>query len=119
MKRGNGADVVFEASGSPAAIPEGLRLVRTLGRYIIPGQYSNSGPVSIDPQLITFKAIKIVGSGQYKLRDIGAYVSFVKKHKDLQSKFAACVTHKFSVRQANEAVRTVSTGTAVKAVFVS
>ena len=118
LRRGNGADVVFEASGSPAAIPEGLNLVRTLGRYIVPGQYSNSGSVAIDPQLITFKAIKIIGSGQYKLADVGAYLAFLRKHRDLQRAFARCVTHRFPVAAANAALRTVSRGAAVKAVFV-
>lgn len=119
LRRGNGADVVFEASGSPKAIPEGLRLVRTLGRYIVPGQYSNSGAVSIEPQLITFKAVKIIGSGQYKMADIGAYLAFLKRHKDLQAKFARCITHRFPVRAAQEACRCAAEGRSVKAVLTA
>ena len=119
LGRGNGADVVFEASGSPKAVPEGLRLVRTLGRYIVPGQYSNSGPISIEPQMITFKAVKIIGSGQYKMADIGAYLAFLRRHKDLQAKFARCVTHRFSVRDANAACRCAAEGRSVKAVFAA
>jgi len=117
LHRGNGADVVFEASGAPSAIPEGLGLVRTLGRYVVPGQYSNSGTVAIAPQLITFKAIKIVGSGQYKLKDIAAYLRFLQKHADLQRQFARCITHRYAVKDANRACANASKGVSIKAVF--
>ena len=118
MGRGNGADVVFEASGSPKAVPEGLNLVRTLGRYIIPGQYSSSGEVAIKPELITFKAIKIIGSGQYKLSDIKTYLDFLKDNADLQAELKSLISHRFAVKDANAAIETVSGGKAVKAVFV-
>ncbi len=118
LGRANGADVVFEASGSPTAFPEGLRLVRTRGRYIVPGQYSNSGPVSIEPQMITFKAVRIVGSGQYTMQDIGAYLEFLRRRRDLQKVFARCVTHRFPVRRAQEACRCAAEGRAAKVVLV-
>jgi threonine dehydrogenase-like Zn-dependent dehydrogenase len=119
LGRGNGADVVFEASGAPSAIPEGMNLARTLGRYVVPGQYSASGTVAIQPELITFKALKIFGSGQYKLADIAAYLAFLRRYRDLQQRFAASISHRFAVDQANDAVAAVSSGKAVKAVFVS
>jgi len=115
--RGDGADVVFEASGSPSAIPEGLQLVRTLGRYIVPGQYSNSGGIEIQPQMITFKAIRIIGSGQYRVSDIRTYLRFLKRSTETQSKLAACITNRYAVSQANEACADASSGKAVKAVF--
>jgi len=46
---GRGADVVIEASGSPAAVPMGCRLARDGGRYIVVGQYSDNGPAEINP----------------------------------------------------------------------
>lgn len=117
LKRGNGADVVFEASGAPSAVPEGLNLVRTRGRYSIPGQYSDSGTIAIAPHLITFKAINIIGSGQYKAEDIVAYMNFLKKHKEVAKTVAACVTHTYPVSKANQAMKDVSNGKSVKAVF--
>ena len=118
LGRGNGADVVFEASGAPNAIPEGMNLLRTLGRYIVPGQYSSSGKVEIQPELITFKALKLIGSGQYKLTDIAEYLAFLRKYPELQKLFAASISHRFTVSQANEAVACASQGKAIKAVFV-
>jgi L-iditol 2-dehydrogenase len=46
-----GADVVFEATGSPHAIPEGLSLVRDGGQYVVVGQYADHGEVPINPHL--------------------------------------------------------------------
>ncbi len=116
-KRGDGADVVFEASGAPAAIPEGLGMVRTLGRYIVPGQYSASGSVAINPEQITFKALTIVGSSQYALADIKSYLAFLKANPRLHGPFAACITHRFKVDEAAKACADASAGRAVKAVF--
>lgn len=118
FKRGDGPDVVFEASGAPSAIAEGLGLVRTLGRYIVPGQYSASGQVAINPEIITFKAITVVGSSQYSVDDVNAYLAFLKKHKDLQAVFAKSITKKYKVKDADKALRETSAGCAVKAVFV-
>lgn len=117
LRRGNGADVVIEASGSPAAIPEGLGLLRTLGTYMIPGQYSSSGTATIAPELITFKALRMVGSGQYTFADIGTYLSFLRKHPDLQRLFAKCIDHRYAIAQANHAMDDGQHGRFVKGVF--
>jgi threonine dehydrogenase-like Zn-dependent dehydrogenase len=46
---GRGADVVIEASGSPAAVPEGLGMVRDAGTYVVVGQYTDAGEAAINP----------------------------------------------------------------------
>lgn len=117
LKRGDGADTVIEASGAPTALPEGLGLTRTLGQYLVPGQYSNSGGIEIAPQLVTFKALTIFGSAQYTLRDIRSYLSFLRRHKDLQGALASCITNRWAVSQANEACQAAAAGKSVKAVF--
>ncbi len=45
---GEGVDVVIEAAGSPAAIEEGLTLVRDGGRYVVAGHYTDAGPSSVN-----------------------------------------------------------------------
>ncbi len=118
LGRGDGADVVVEATGSPRAVPEGMRLVRTRGRYLVPGQYSLSGKVEIQPELITFKAMRIIGSGQYMLSDVGTYLEFLKANPGCQAIFSRCVTHRFTVERAADAVAAAASGAAVKAVLV-
>ncbi len=117
MNRGNGADVVFEASGAPSAIPEGLNLLRTRGRYLIPGQYSMSGKVEISPEQITFKALQLFGSGQYTMDDISTYLDFLKDNPEIAREFALCVTGKFQVCDANEAIAAAREGKGIKTVF--
>lgn len=89
---GLGADLVFEASGSPKAIPVGMSLLRNRGVYLVPGQYSDSGPVEIAPQLITFNALHIIGSSQYSISDVHAYVRFLEEHPALLPTVRALAT---------------------------
>src|SRR5450432_381494 len=46
---GRGADVVIEASGNPAAVPEGLEMLRDAGRYVVVGQYTDGGDTVVNP----------------------------------------------------------------------
>ena len=116
LKRGDGADVVMETSGSADAFPFGLTLLRTRGRYFVPGQYSDRGPVSIPPHMITFRALRILGSGQYTMADIGTYLGFLAEHPDLQTIFRKLVG-KYRVDEANRAMADAAAGNVVKAVF--
>lgn len=51
LTHGRGADVTIEATGVAAAVPEGMRLTRDAGRYIVVGQYTNAGEVTFNPHL--------------------------------------------------------------------
>ncbi|OGV57628.1 MAG: hypothetical protein A2X49_15990 [Lentisphaerae bacterium GWF2_52_8] len=118
LKRGDGADLVIETSGAPDAFPEGMELVRTRGRYLVPGQYSNSGGVSIQPQMITFRALRIIGSGQYTLADIGRYLEFLKLNPGIASIFSACVSS-YKLCDWKDAFAAAKEGRNIKAVFTS
>lgn len=116
--RGDGADVVFEASGAPSAIPDGMELLRTRGRYLIPGQYSASGAISINPERITFRALRLIGSGQYTMADISTYLDFLQEHPSVAERFADCITGRFSVSAVNEAMQAARSGKGIKNVFI-
>ena len=51
LTEGRGADVVIEAAGAPAAVPEGMKMCRDGGTYVIVGQYTDNGSVEINPHL--------------------------------------------------------------------
>ncbi len=116
MGRGDGADTVIETSGSPQAFPLGLSLLRTRGRYLVPGQYSDRGPVSIEPHLITFRALQVIGSGQYTMQDLKTYVDFLATHPELQPIFAQMLS-KYSLKEADKAFADAKAGKTIKAVF--
>lgn len=64
---GLGVDLCIKCSGAPAAFAQGIDVFRNRGVYLVPGQYSVSGGVEIQPQLIIFKALQIIGSSQYSM----------------------------------------------------
>lgn len=59
---GRGADLIIEATGVPAAVAEGLDMVRINGRYCIAGHYGDAGAVPLNPHLINRKQITITGA---------------------------------------------------------
>ncbi len=46
---GRGADVTIEATGSPGAVAEGMRLTRDAGTFVVAGQYTDAGDVTLNP----------------------------------------------------------------------
>jgi L-iditol 2-dehydrogenase len=60
---GFGADVVFECAGVPAAIPEGLDMLRRGGTFVEAGHYTDHGEVAINPfRHLVNKQITLVGA---------------------------------------------------------
>ncbi len=114
--RGDGADVVIETSGAVDAFAQGLELLRTRGRYFVPGQYSNRGPVAIEPQKITFRALQIIGSGQYTIKDIETYLKFLDSNKELQAIFSRMVST-YCVGDVDQAMKDAHDGKTIKAAF--
>lgn len=89
---GYGADVVFECTGFPKAIPEGIDMVRRGGTYIVAGHFTDAGPVTLNPfthlnrKNITLKGVwssekthfvrgrAVVESGQYPYAEVISHV---------------------------------------------
>ena len=114
---GLGVDLVIECSGVPAAIVQGMDILRNRGVYLVPGQYSASGGIEIQPQMITFKALHIIGSSQYSMCDVKDYLAFLQAHPALQKKIEPLAT-KFKVSEINEAIEYAKSGKNVKTVLV-
>lgn len=99
---GRGADLVFEFSGNPLAVDEGMRMARTAGRYVVVGQ-SRSEKVPLDPGLITKKNLRIQGNVS---ADIGHYwraLAFASKY-GRSLPFARMVTGRYGLQDINHAL---------------
>jgi threonine dehydrogenase-like Zn-dependent dehydrogenase len=59
---GRGADVVLECAGVPEAVAEGWEMARRGGTFLALGQYTDRGPVPLNPHVVTRKQLRIVGS---------------------------------------------------------
>jgi threonine dehydrogenase-like Zn-dependent dehydrogenase len=57
-----GADVVLECAGVPEAVAEGWEMTRRGGSFLALGQYTDRGPVPLNPHVITRKQLRILGS---------------------------------------------------------
>jgi len=114
---GLGADVVFEASGNPNAIPMGMNMLRNRGVYLVPGQYSNSGGITIQPQIITFKALHIIGSSQYSMVDVHEYVKFLEENPQLHETLAGLATC-YKIEDTNKAFEDAKARKNVKTLLV-
>jgi L-iditol 2-dehydrogenase len=114
---GRAADVAIEATGDPAAIPEGLDLVRDNGRYVVVGQYTDHGPIELNPHLqVNKKHVEIRGVWGVDYSHLHRAVLLLERYND-QFHWEKLITHRFGLGQANEALDAVRTGRAIKAVI--
>lgn len=114
---GLGVDLCIEASGAPRAVPQGMDILRNRGVYLVPGQYSNSGGIEVQPQLITFKALHIIGSSQYSVEDVEAYLRFLVAHPELHDTIRA-LGSTYPVARINEAIADAKSGENIKTLLV-
>jgi threonine dehydrogenase-like Zn-dependent dehydrogenase len=115
---GRGPDIVIEASGNPHAVPEGCALARDAGRYIIVGQYTDNGDISLNPHLdINKKQLEVQGCW-------GSDYSHVYRAMEIMARFesriqwASLISRRYTLDQVQEALLDVERGSVVKAVIV-
>lgn len=113
-----GPDVVIEASGSPQAVPEGCDLARDAGRYVIVGQYTDNGDVTINPhRQINKKHLEIRGCW-------GSDFSHVYRAMGLMSRFghridwSALISRRYGLDEVAQALLDVEEWRVVKAIIV-
>jgi len=113
---GRGADVTIECSGNPQAVAEGMRMTRDNGIYLVVGQYTDAGDISINPHLdINKKHIDIRGCWGFDYSHIYKAVTMLKRfQKDFPwNKF---ISRKYTLYETNEALKAVENFEVIKAV---
>ena len=112
---GRGADVIVEAAGTRGAAKEGLQLLRMGGTYLSTGYAQPVGSESIDFYAdVVRKNVTIKGVWVSDTSHTYKAMNLVINNKDLFSKM---VTHRFSLENANEALNSMYTKEALKAVL--
>jgi threonine dehydrogenase-like Zn-dependent dehydrogenase len=100
---GEGADVVIEAAGSAAAIPEGLDLARVGGRYVIAGHYTDVGDSSINAhQQINRKHLEVRGCWGSEARHFLRALSILERHPSIP--FRSIGGRRYALHQLNDAL---------------
>jgi len=104
---GYGADIVFECTGVPKALAEGLSMVRAAGTYVAAGHFTDAGDVSLNPfKHFTNKDINLFGvwgadlshwAGALPIIEAGAYP------------FAKVISHVLPLERVPDAMEALST----------
>jgi 5-exo-hydroxycamphor dehydrogenase len=115
---GRMADVVIEATGRIEAFDEGLALLGPEGKYLILGLYSGPGQVELNVVRLNNFSQSIIGSlGPARIEDLKTVVELARDHGERLG-FADLITHRFPLSRAEEAIKAVGSGAAIKAVVL-
>ena len=80
---GRGADVVIEASGNPRAVVEGLEMLRDAGRYVVVGQYTDAGDVTLNPHRhVNRKHATVLGCWGYEYTHLYRSLLLMARHRE-------------------------------------
>ncbi|MGH7543565.1 MAG: zinc-binding dehydrogenase [Gemmatimonadota bacterium] len=116
LTSGRGADVTIEATGSPAAIGEGLRMTRDAGRYVVAGQYTDAGETVIHPhEMINRKHLEVRGVWGAGYDHFRRMVDVLARHGD-RIGWERTIGREYGLNEMNEALADVEAGRVVKAV---
>jgi threonine dehydrogenase-like Zn-dependent dehydrogenase len=114
---GLGGDVVIEAVGVPAAVPEGINMTRRGGKFVEVGHYTDPGDIAINPHIICNKDMDILGSWAYPPTQFGIVLNLMKIAVD-RLPLDRIVTHKHHVVDAQKAIDTLKSRKGIKHVII-
>lgn len=115
---GRGADVTIDATGVPSAVPEGMRMTRDAGRYVVVGQYTNAGEVSFNPHLdLNRKHLDVRGCWGSDVGHVHRSVQVMARYGHL-FQWQRLISHEYPLREAQRALEDVAAQRVVKALIV-
>ncbi|MFO7769077.1 MAG: zinc-binding dehydrogenase [bacterium] len=115
---GRGADAVIEASGNPAAVPEGMDLARDGGRYVIVGQYTDAGSIEVNPHTqINRKHLDVRGCWGTAFTHVYRAIQLLGRYRE-RFPWREMVSHTFTLEEADEALEAVAGLQATKALIL-
>ena len=110
-----GADVVLECAGAPEAVVEGWEMARRGGTFLALGQYTDRGPVPLNPHIITRKQLRIVGSWGFAEKH---YLGHIQALPRLAHRFdLPRLITRYPLADANRALADMAAGRVMKPVL--
>jgi L-iditol 2-dehydrogenase len=101
---GRGADIVIEATGNPRAVREGLDMVRDGGRYVVVGQYTDAGDITLNPHIhINRRHINLLGCWGYEYTHLHRALLMMQRH-NARFRWREMVTREYPLAQAQRAL---------------
>ena len=115
--RGRGADVIIEASGNPAALPEAFGLLRDGGTYVVVGHYTDAGEVPVNPHVdLNRKHIDLRGQWGTDFHHVARGLQMLGRNAD-RLPFDRVIGGRYGLGQANEALSDVEALRVTKAII--
>jgi L-iditol 2-dehydrogenase len=114
---GRGADVVIEASGNPQAVVEGFEMLRDAGRYVVVGQYTDAGDVTLNPHRhVNRRHATVLGCWGYEYTHLHRSVLMMARHRERFS-WSRLVTREYPLVEASRALADMEALAVVKALI--
>ncbi len=114
---GRGSDVTIECTGAPAAIREGLRMTRDAGAYVVVGQYTDAGEVTLNPHWdLNRKHIDVRACWGIDLSHLHRAVQVLARNRH-RFPWEQMVSAEYPLAEAGKALRDVEERRVVKAVI--
>lgn len=117
LTNGRGVDVGIEASGNPAAVSEGLRLLRDGGTYVVAGHYTDTGETPLNPHIdINRKHADIRGQWGTDLGHVYRALRVLARHRD-RLDMSRIIGGRYSLDEAGQALADVAALKITKAII--
>ena len=99
---GIGADIVIELVGFPAAVEEGVQMLRQRGTYLEVGHISPNSMATFDVQELVSRQVRFFGIQHYDPWILPTTIDFMVRNRD---RYAVCdiVSHTFPMEKIGEA----------------
>ncbi len=111
LTRGLGVDVVFDATGSPRAGPQGIQMLKTKGRMIVIGHYPGDMALA-DP---SYKGYAITGNVSYDWDTWERLMPYLERRT---IDFSPFITHRLPFEEADTGFQLAALKKSVKVVLV-
>ena len=115
---GRGADVTIEATGVPIAVAEGLRFTRDAGTLVVVGQYTDHGPVTINPHTeLNRPHIQVRGCWGSDFGHLYRAVSTIARHAE-RFPWRLMINGRYSLDEATQALQATERQESIKALIL-
>lgn len=115
---GRGADFVFVAVGSKAAIESGMRLMRRGGSLVIVGMPASGVTVDLDPTSLAAAGQRILGSKMGSARLAEDIPRLIELYRSGRLRLDALVSARYPLAAIDEAIAAARSGSALRNVIV-
>lgn len=107
-----GADIAFEFAGVPAAVAEGITLLRQGGQYLVAGNISGK-ETTFDPTNIVRRCLTVQGLHGYEAGAIPRSLNFLQRTQN-KYPYEKMISHHFGFEEINDAFALADRGEGVR-----